>query len=86
MSFEVKEILALPPEEKKRIADLIYESLVSYNNSNNANEPIQEWQKTILDERIADLKKYPESFLNWEETKIELDNFYEELRNKKTGS
>ncbi len=87
MSFEVKEILALPDKEKKRIADLIYESLASSDeNSNIINEPLPEWQKNILDERITDLKEHPENFLSWEETKKELDSFYPELRNKRKNN
>ncbi len=70
MSFEVKEILALPDKEKKRIADLIYESLESSDeNSNIVNEPLPQWQQKILIERLDIIDKHPERLLSREEAK-----------------
>ena len=69
MSFEVKEILALPDKEKKRIADLIYESLESDENSNIINEPLPDWQQKILIERLDIIDKHPERLLSREEAK-----------------
>ena len=69
MSFEVKEILALPDKEKKRIADLIYESLQNEEDSNIINEPLPEWQQKILIERLDIIDKHPERLLSREEAK-----------------
>ena len=69
MSFEVKEILALPDKEKKRIADLIYESLQNKDDSNILNEPLPEWQQKILIERLDIIDKHPERLLSKEEAK-----------------
>jgi putative addiction module component (TIGR02574 family) len=82
MSFEVKEILALPDKEKKRIADLIYESLQNEVDSNIANEPLPEWQKEILDERIKSIDDGTAKFLSKEEFNKRVKEMMDEKRNR----
>jgi len=83
MSFEVKEILALPDKEKKRIADLIYESLESSDeNSNIVNEPLPEWQQKILIERLKSIDDGTAKFLSREEFTKRVKEMMDEKRNR----
>lgn len=59
-----KSILALPREEQLEIADEIYQPT--------AEMPLTDWQRDVLQERIAEAKVNPEDGKPWAEVKAEL--------------
>ena len=59
-----EEALKLPPEDR---ADLIDELNVSL-----LEEPLPDWQRELLDERLDALERDPENTLSWDEVKASL--------------
>lgn len=60
-----REALQLPVDERLEIAEAIWESV----ESSAAQPPIPEWQRKILEERIAEDDADPEAGSPWEEVK-----------------
>lgn len=67
---EIQKLLDLPVDEKIELAQMLWESV----------EPedevrflaIPDWQRRILDERLADLDRNPDDEQTWDEVKAEL--------------
>ena len=59
-----EEALKLPPEDR---ADLVEELNVSL-----LEEPLPDWQRELLDERLDALERDPENTLSWDEVKASL--------------
>lgn len=53
--------LALPPTERRALVEVLWESLES------EPEPLPEWQRRLLDERLAALEIEPEEGSTWDE-------------------
>jgi putative addiction module component (TIGR02574 family) len=47
-------VLALPPEDRRALVDVLWKSLET------DPEPLPEWQRQILDERLAALEAQPD--------------------------
>jgi putative addiction module component (TIGR02574 family) len=47
-------VLALPPEDRRALVDVLWESLET------DPEPLSEWQRQILDDRLAALEAQPD--------------------------
>jgi putative addiction module component (TIGR02574 family) len=60
-----REALQLPVEERLEVAEAIWESLESAADQ----PPLPDWQRKILDERIAEDDADPETGSPWEEVK-----------------
>ena len=63
---EVREtVLKLPVEERLELAESLWESI-----ERDAEElPFHDWQKRLLDERLADAERNPNAWLSWDEVK-----------------
>jgi putative addiction module component (TIGR02574 family) len=53
--------LKLPPEDRRELVDALWESLES------DPEPLPEWQRRLLDERLAALETTPDEGSTWDE-------------------
>jgi putative addiction module component (TIGR02574 family) len=53
--------LELPPEERRELVEALWESLEG------EPEPLPEWQRRLLDERLAALEANPEEGSTWDE-------------------
>ncbi len=55
--------LELPPDERMDLVETLWESL--------EREPpaLPDWQRQLLDERLADLERHPEDGSSWEEVR-----------------
>lgn len=69
-SSDMKALLDLPPEERLEIAQALWESVEPEDEVRFLSIP--EWQRRILDERLADLRDHPEDEQTWEEVKTEI--------------
>ncbi|MDY7092614.1 MAG: addiction module protein [Acidobacteriota bacterium] len=59
------EALKLPVEERLELAESLWESI-----ERDAEAlPLHDWQKELLDERLAQAKEDPDGWLSWEEVK-----------------
>ena len=54
-------VLALPADERRELAEALWESL------EREPEPLPEWQRRLLDERLAALEANPEDGRPWDE-------------------
>lgn len=61
---EVQKLLDLPVEERFELAETLWDSLHEL--------PVTDWQREILDERLADLQRNPQGSRSWEEVKARL--------------
>ena len=74
---EIQKLLDLPADEKIELAQMLWESV----------EPedevrflvIPDWQRRILDERLADLDRNPDDEQTWDEVKAELRSWHGSL-------
>ncbi|HSC21780.1 MAG TPA: addiction module protein, partial [Solirubrobacterales bacterium] len=62
---EIKEqALRMPPEERAELMESLHISLLE--------EPLADWQKDLLDERLEYYERNPDDTLSWEEVKAAL--------------
>ncbi len=61
-----RDALRLPPEDRLEIAEALYRSLDP--------EPLADWQKDKLDERLAAADAHPERFSTWDEAKARIES------------
>jgi putative addiction module component (TIGR02574 family) len=69
-SAEIQKLLELPANERMELAQILWDSV----------EPedevrflaIPDWQRRILDERLADIELHPDDEQTWEEVKAEI--------------
>jgi putative addiction module component (TIGR02574 family) len=62
---EIREqALKLPPEERVELVEALNVSLLE--------EPLSDWQRELLDERLDALEREPDDTLSWEEVKASL--------------
>ena len=59
------EALKLPIEERLELAQSLWDSV----EEDAASLPLYEWQKNLLDRRLADAERNPDSWLSWDEVK-----------------
>lgn len=60
-----REVLRLPAQERQELAEALWESL-----EREARQPeIPQWQKDLLDERIAEDEASPDAGASWDEVK-----------------
>jgi len=64
---DVAEILKLPAEERMRLVEMIWESLVS----DSPSLPLSEAHRTVLDERLAEHERDPDNVATREEVLAE---------------
>lgn len=67
---DLQKLLELPVAEKIELAQMLWESIEPEEETGFL--AIPRWQRQILDERLADLKRYPDDEQTWEEVKAEL--------------
>lgn len=61
---DVQELLALPIEERVELAEALWQSIEQ--------EPLADWQRKLLEERLAEHRRDPEAGIPWEEVRREL--------------
>ena len=64
---DVAEILKLPPEERMRLAEIIWESLVAEPSS----VPLGDAQRAVIDERLAEHERNPDDVVSRDEVLAE---------------
>jgi putative addiction module component (TIGR02574 family) len=69
-SAEIQKLLELPPTERMELAQILWESVEPEDEARFLSIP--EWQRQILDERLADIERNPGDEQTWEEVKAEL--------------
>ncbi len=65
MSFNKDEILQLSPDEKRILAFELLDSI----DEEFVNQPIPEWKKRLIEERIHNDLKNPADVASWEEVR-----------------
>lgn len=60
-----REALKLPPEERLKLAEALWESL----ERDGIQPEIPQWQRDLLDERLAEAEANPEAMEPWDEVK-----------------
>ena len=69
-SEEVNKLLKLSPEERLEIAQVLWNSVEPEDEARYLSLP--DWQRGILQERLADLDRNPDDEQPWDEIKEEL--------------
>ena len=69
-STEIQKLLDLPVAERMELAQILWESVDPEDEVRFLSIP--EWQRRILDERLADIERNPGDEQTWEEVKAEL--------------
>ncbi len=67
---EIQKLLELPADEKMELAQILWESVEPEDEVHFL--AIPEWQRQILDDRLADIDRNPSSEQTWDEVKAEL--------------
>jgi putative addiction module component (TIGR02574 family) len=67
---EIRKLLELPVDERMELAQILWESVEPEDEARFL--PIPDWQRQILDERLADIDRNPGAEQTWEEVKAEL--------------
>jgi putative addiction module component (TIGR02574 family) len=67
---EIRKLLELPADEKMELAQILWESVEPEDEARFLSIP--DWQRQILDERLADIDRNPDDEQTWEEVKAEL--------------
>ena len=67
---EIRKLLELPLDERLELAQILWESVEPENEARFL--AIPDWQRRILDERLADIECNPAAEQTWEEVKAEL--------------
>jgi putative addiction module component (TIGR02574 family) len=65
MSFSKDEILQLSPDEKRTLAFELLDSI----DEEFVNQPVPEWKKRLIEERIYNDLKNPADVTSWEEVR-----------------
>ena len=69
-SAEIRRLLDLPVTERMELAQILWESVDPEDEVRFLSIP--DWQRRILDERLADIERNPTDEQTWEEVKAEL--------------
>ncbi len=69
-STELQKLLDLPVAERMELAQILWESVEPEDEVRFLSIP--DWQRRILDERLADIERNPADEQTWEEVKAEL--------------
>jgi putative addiction module component (TIGR02574 family) len=67
---EIRKLLELPATERMELAQLLWESVEPADEDRFLSIP--DWQRRILDERLADIERNPGDEQPWDEVKAEL--------------
>jgi putative addiction module component (TIGR02574 family) len=67
---EIRKLLELPVDERMELAQILWESVEPEEEASFLSIP--DWQRRILDERLADIERNPGDEQTWEEVKAEL--------------
>jgi putative addiction module component (TIGR02574 family) len=69
-SAEIQRLLELPVDERMELAQILWESVEPEDETRFLSIP--DWQRRILDERLANIERNPNDEQTWEEVKAEL--------------
>ena len=69
-SAEIQKLLELPVDERMELAQILWESVEPKDETRFLSIP--DWQRRILDERLANIERNPNEEQTWEEVKAEL--------------
>jgi putative addiction module component (TIGR02574 family) len=69
-SAEIRKLLDLPVAERMELAQILWDSVDPADEAGLL--AIPDWQRRILDERLADLERNPGGGQTWEEVKAEI--------------
>ncbi|HTG35265.1 MAG TPA: addiction module protein [Thermoanaerobaculia bacterium] len=69
-SAEIQKLLELPVDERMELAQILWESVEPEDETRFLSIP--DWQRRILDERLANIERNPNDEQTWEEVKAEL--------------
>lgn len=69
-SAEIRKLLELPVDERLELAQILWESVEPEEEARFLSVP--DWQRRILDERLADIERNPGDEQTWEQVKAEL--------------
>lgn len=69
MSYDIKELLALPEDEKVVIANTLWDS-ISINND------LTEDEIVFIEQRLKEHEENPDDIITWEEIKEKINNKY----------
>lgn len=67
---EIQKLLELPVDERMELARILWESVEPEDETRFL--AIPDWQRRILDERLANIERNPNDEQTWEEVKAEL--------------
>jgi putative addiction module component (TIGR02574 family) len=67
---ELQKLLELPVDERMELAQILWESVAPEDEAHFL--AIPDWQRRILDERLADIALHPDDEQTWEEVKAEI--------------
>jgi putative addiction module component (TIGR02574 family) len=67
---EIQRLLALPTDERMALAQILWDSVEPEDEAHCLSIP--EWQRRVLDERLADIESNPDDEQTWEEIKAEI--------------
>jgi len=69
MSYDIKELLALPEDEKVILANTLWDS-ISINND------LSEDEIVFIEQRLKEHEENPDDVITWEEIKEKINNKY----------
>ena len=69
-SAEIQKLLELPVDERMELAQILWESVEPEDETRFLSIP--DWQRRILDDRLANIERNPNDEQTWEEVKAEL--------------
>jgi len=69
-SAEIQKLLELPADERMELAQILWESVEPEDETRFL--AIPDWQRRVLDERLANIERNPNDEQTWEEVKAEL--------------
>ena len=69
-SAEIRKLLELPVDERMELAQILWKSVEPEEEARFL--PVPDWQRKILDQRLADIARNPGDEQTWEEVKTEL--------------
>ncbi len=69
MSYDIKELLALPEDEKVVIANTLWDSI-------SKNNDLTEDEIVFIEQRLKEHEENPDDVITWEEIKEKINNKY----------
>ncbi len=69
-SSDIQKLLDLPASEKMQLAELLWQSVEPDEEARFL--AIPDWQRRILDERLAEVDRNPNDVQTWDEVKAEI--------------